>query len=130
VEGKKSSAPFLHFARHAWVAQKPFKLIATNALTIQTMLGTDATERWKGVAITLFVTKVRSPKNGMVDAIRVRPTLPPQSNQKVAEQIDAAQKQIAENAKEGAFQDFLDHAPAGMTEAEAREIYATENRRG
>lgn len=63
--------------------KKPLLFKATNCKTMTKLTGTRITEKWVGVAITLFPTMVKA-YGDVVEAIRVRPALPSQ------EAVDAA----------------------------------------
>lgn len=61
--------PFIWFKG----AKKPLVCNATNAETISKMAGSEDTDRWVGLRITLYQTKVRAKAGGEVPGIRVRP---------------------------------------------------------
>ena len=66
---KGEHRPFIYFRG----ASKPLVCNATNAETISGMAGSEDTERWLGIRITLFQTKVKSKGGKPVMGIRVRP---------------------------------------------------------
>lgn len=53
--------------------KKPLVLNATNGDTITSIAGSDDVDRWPGICITLYPTRVKGAKGGHVPAIRVRP---------------------------------------------------------
>ena len=61
--------PFVYFRG----AQKPLVCNATNAESISSMAGSEDTDRWIGLRITLFQTQVKSKGGKPVTGIRVRP---------------------------------------------------------
>lgn len=54
-------------------ARKPLVCNATNAEAISAMAGSEDTDRWIGLRVTLYQTSVRSAKGKQVMGIRVRP---------------------------------------------------------
>jgi hypothetical protein len=66
---KGERRPFVYFAG----ARKPLVCNATNAESISGMAGSEDTDRWIGLRITLYATKVRAKAGGQVMGIRVRP---------------------------------------------------------
>jgi hypothetical protein len=54
-------------------ASKPLVCNTTNAETISSIAGSEDTDRWIGVRVTLYQAKVRSAKGGSCMGIRVRP---------------------------------------------------------
>lgn len=66
---KGERRPFVYFRG----AKKPLVCNATNAETISSMAGSEDTDRWIGLRITLYQTKVRAKAGGQVVGIRVRP---------------------------------------------------------
>jgi len=61
--------PFVYFRG----AQKPLVTNATNAESFSAMAGSEDTDRWIGLRVTLFQTQVRSKGGKPVTGIRVRP---------------------------------------------------------
>lgn len=79
-KGRKKGMPFAHFVGK----QKPLGLNATNCKTLAHLARSPNTDQWKGLWITLFVTKTDVGRE-TVDAIRIRPELaqpPPASARK------------------------------------------------
>lgn len=66
---KGERRPFVYFKG----ANKPLVCNATNAETISAMAGSEDTERWIGLRVTLFQTRVRGKGGGQVTGIRIRP---------------------------------------------------------
>ena len=66
---KGERRPFIWFKG----AKKPLVCNATNAETISAMAGSEDTDRWLGLKITLYQAKVRAKAGGQVQGIRVRP---------------------------------------------------------
>lgn len=66
---KGERRPFVYFKG----AKKPLVCNATNAETISAMAGSEDTDRWIGLRITIFQTKVRAKAGGQVMGIRVKP---------------------------------------------------------
>lgn len=54
-------------------ASKPLVCNATNAESFSSMAGSEDTDRWVGLRVTLYQTKVRAKAGGQVMGIRVRP---------------------------------------------------------
>ncbi len=61
--------PFVYFKG----AQKPLVCNATNAESFSSMAGSEDTDRWIGLRVTLFQTMVKSKGGKQVVGIRVRP---------------------------------------------------------
>ncbi len=78
-------------------ARKKFIVNATNCTTIEAMYGAN-TDNWVGKRVTLYATKVRSPKGGSVLGVRVRPK-PPQG---VAETLPEREVDAAVRAEQDA----------------------------
>lgn len=66
---KGERRPFIYFKG----AKKPLVCNATNAETISAMAGSEDTDRWVGLRVTLYQTKVRGKAGGQVVGIRIRP---------------------------------------------------------
>ncbi len=66
---KGEHRPFVYFKG----AQKPLVCNATNAESFSTMAGSEDTDRWIGLRVTLYQTQVRSKGGKQVTGIRVRP---------------------------------------------------------
>ncbi len=66
---KGEHRPFVYFKG----AQKPLVCNATNAESFSSMAGSEDTDRWIGLRVTLFQTQVRSKGGKPVTGIRVRP---------------------------------------------------------
>ncbi len=66
---KGERRPFVYFRN----ARKPLVCNATNAEAISSMAGSEDTDRWIGLRITLYPTTVKSGKGKMVPGIRIRP---------------------------------------------------------
>lgn len=66
---KGEKRPFVYFKG----AKKPLVCNATNANTISSMAGSEDTDRWLGLRITLYQTKVKAKGGEQVMGIRVRP---------------------------------------------------------
>ncbi len=86
--------PFVYFKG----AQKPLVCNATNAESFSAMAGSEDTDRWIGLRVTLFQTQVKSKGGKPVTGIRVRPmkaTAPPEemgAGQPVDEEMRAEQE--------------------------------------
>ena len=61
--------PFVYFKG----AQKPLVCNATNAESFSNMAGSEDTDRWIGMKVTLYATQVKSKGGKPVTGIRVRP---------------------------------------------------------
>lgn len=61
--------PFVYLAG----AKKPLICNATNAKTISSMAGSEDTNKWIGLRVTLYQTNVKAAGGAMVPAIRIRP---------------------------------------------------------
>ena len=61
--------PFVYFRG----ATKPLVCNATNAESFSAMVGSEDTDRWIGLRVTLYQTSVRAKAGGAVMGIRVRP---------------------------------------------------------
>lgn len=61
--------PFIYFKG----ARKPMVCNATNAETISSIAGSEDTDRWLGLRVTLYQTRVKAKAGGQVMGIRVRP---------------------------------------------------------
>lgn len=66
---KGEHRPFVFFKG----AQKPLVCNATNAESFSAMAGSEDTDRWIGMRVTLYQTQVRSKGGKPVTGIRVRP---------------------------------------------------------
>ena len=66
---KGEHRPFIFFKG----AQKPLVCNATNAESISQMAGSEDTDRWIGIKVTLYQTQVRSKGGKPVTGIRIRP---------------------------------------------------------
>lgn len=66
---KGERRPFIYFRG----AKKPLVCNATNATTISSIAGSEDTDRWIGLRVTLYQTKVRAKAGQPVDGIRIRP---------------------------------------------------------
>ncbi len=66
---KGEHRPFVYFKG----AKKPLVCNATNAESFSAMAGSEDTDRWIGLRVTLFQTQVRSKGGKPVTGIRVRP---------------------------------------------------------
>ncbi len=66
---KGEHRPFVYFKG----AQKPLVCNATNAESFSSMAGSEDTDRWIGMKITLYQTQVKSKGGKPVQGIRVRP---------------------------------------------------------
>lgn len=66
---KGERRPFIYFRG----ARKPLCCNATNAETISSIAGSEDTDRWVGLRVTLYQTKVRAKAGGQVMGIRIRP---------------------------------------------------------
>lgn len=66
---KGEHRPFVYFKG----AQKPLVCNATNAESFSSMAGSEDTDRWIGLRVTLYQTQVRSKGGKQVTGIRVRP---------------------------------------------------------
>jgi hypothetical protein len=66
---KGERRPFIYFRG----ATKPLVCNATNAETISSIAGSEDVERWVGLRVALYQTKVRAKAGGQVMGIRVRP---------------------------------------------------------
>lgn len=66
---KGEHRPFVYFKG----AQKPLVCNATNAEAFSAMAGSEDTDRWIGLRVTLFQTQVRAKQGKPVQGIRVRP---------------------------------------------------------
>jgi hypothetical protein len=66
---KGEHRPFVYFKG----AQKPLVCNATNAESFSSMAGSEDTDRWIGMRVTLYQTQVRSKGGKPVTGIRVRP---------------------------------------------------------
>jgi hypothetical protein len=66
---KGEHRPFIYFKN----AQKPLVCNATNAETISAMAGSEDTDRWIGLRVTLYQTRVKSKGGKPVQGIRIRP---------------------------------------------------------
>lgn len=66
---KGERRPFVYFKG----ANKPLVCNATNAETISSIAGSEDTDRWIGVRVTLYQTQVRSKGGKPVPGIRIRP---------------------------------------------------------
>lgn len=66
---KGERRPFIWFKG----ANKPLVCNATNAETISAMAGSEDTDRWVGLRVTLYQTQVRAKAGGKVVGIRIRP---------------------------------------------------------
>lgn len=66
---KGERRPFIYFRG----ARKPLVCNATNAETISSMAGSEDTDKWIGLRVTLYQTKVRGKAGGQVMGIRIRP---------------------------------------------------------
>ena len=66
---KGERRPFVYFRG----AKKPLVCNTTNAESISAMAGSEDTDRWIGLRITLYQTQVRSKGGAPVMGIRVRP---------------------------------------------------------
>ncbi len=61
--------PFIYFKG----AKKPLVCNATNATTISEMAGSEDTDRWIGLRVTLYQTRVKAKGGKQVPGIRIRP---------------------------------------------------------
>jgi hypothetical protein len=61
--------PFVYFKG----ANKPLVCNATNAESFSSMAGSEDTDRWIGMKVTLYATQVKSKGGKQVQGIRVRP---------------------------------------------------------
>jgi hypothetical protein len=75
TDGKKEECTVAHFHENV----KPMILNATNSKTIQKIYKTPYIEDWVGRKIQIFATPVRVGKE-TVDALRIRPSVPQQTN--------------------------------------------------
>ena len=66
---KGEHRPFVYFKG----AQKPLVCNATNAESFSSMAGSEDTDRWIGMKVTLYQTQVKSKGGKPVQGIRVRP---------------------------------------------------------
>lgn len=66
---KGERRPFVYFRG----ASKPMVLNATNADSFSAMAGSEDTDRWIGMKVTLYQTSVRAKAGQQVMGIRVRP---------------------------------------------------------
>lgn len=66
---KGDKRPFVHFRG----ASKPLVCNATNAETISRLAGSEDTDRWIGMKVTLYQTRVKAKGGEAVMGIRVRP---------------------------------------------------------
>ncbi len=66
---KGEHRPFVYFVG----AQKPLVCNATNAESFSSMAGSEDTDRWIGMKVTLYQTQVKSKGGKPVQGIRVRP---------------------------------------------------------
>ena len=66
---KGEHRPFVYFKG----AQKPLVCNATNAESFSSMAGSEDTDRWIGMKVTLYATQVKSKGGKPVQGIRVRP---------------------------------------------------------
>jgi hypothetical protein len=75
-KGRKKTMPMaqLRSAKNGQVIPKQLGLNATNCRTIASLAGSPNTEKWHGLWISLYVTKVDVGRE-MTDAIRIRPEL-------------------------------------------------------
>lgn len=73
-DGKKEECTIAKFAENI----KPMILNSTNCKIIQKMYKTPYTEEWVGRKIQIFVDKVRA-FGEVVEALRIRPTIPKQA---------------------------------------------------
>lgn len=71
-KGRKKGMPFAYFANTR--TGKPLGLNATNCKTLAHLANSPNVEKWKGLWITLFVTKTDVGRE-TVDAIRIKPEL-------------------------------------------------------
>ena len=96
AKGAESLCHIVSFrgARKRWVLNK------TNALAFAELHG-PWTDEWHGKAVTLYVTKVRSPEGGMVNGIRVRPTVPQPRQPAAPAPADTSGKQPPEVSAAG-----------------------------
>jgi hypothetical protein len=89
-KGRKKTMPMatLRSLRTGKTIDKPLGLNATNCRSLASLAGTPNTEKWHGMLITLYVTKVDVGRES-TDAIRIRPELakppaPPQDRKETA----------------------------------------------
>jgi hypothetical protein len=66
---KGEHRPFVYFKG----AQKPLVCNATNAESFSSMVGSEDTDKWIGLRVTLYQTQVKSKGGKPVAGIRVRP---------------------------------------------------------
>jgi hypothetical protein len=73
-KGRKKGMPFAHLKAPSTgrALSKPLGLNATNCRTLTSIAGSPDVAKWKGMLITLFVTKTEVGRE-TVDAIRIRP---------------------------------------------------------
>lgn len=74
TDGKKEECVVVHFVEDI----KPMILNSTNSKTIQKLYKTPYIEEWQGRKIQLFIDKVRA-FGEVVEALRIRPTIPKQT---------------------------------------------------
>ncbi len=95
--GRSDKKPVVYFEG----TDKGFCLNKTNAKTIAAMYGNN-TDKWVGQRITIYPTQT-SFGSELVDAIRVRPTVPKGRQQKIESQpVDSAMREKQDRAASGA----------------------------
>lgn len=73
--GRKDKMPIVRLKGK----ELPLGLNKTNCKTIAAMYGSD-TSQWVGKSITLFPTTCKAKEGGIVDCIRIRPSVPTQAS--------------------------------------------------
>jgi hypothetical protein len=89
AEIKASKRPVIEFEKTA----KKLIVNATNGKTIAAMYGPNV-EEWKGKRITLYATTTKAKGGGIVECVRVRPTIPKASAGPIESQpVDEAMRE-------------------------------------
>jgi hypothetical protein len=99
-KGKKEKKVVVYFAEVKAKPDEPRKRLVlniTNARTVAALYGSD-TDGWKGKRVTLFSATVDG-FGKAVDAVRIRPTAPPQKSAANAPQIETTSTETETNTE-------------------------------